>query len=94
MGKVKERRMREKRSRAGRLGGMTTLARHGAEHFAELGKSGGRPRKDYEQILYQRLAAEAKNKTKEVPEGEGESVSGRRRYIQAEIKRQRQEPGA
>lgn len=34
----------EKKSRAGTIGGMQTLLRHGREHYAAAGRLGGRPR--------------------------------------------------
>lgn len=34
----------QKRSRAGRLGGLATLNRYGAEHYRKAGQLGGRPR--------------------------------------------------
>lgn len=37
------------RTEAGRLGGLSTLEKHGAEHFRHLG--GGRPRKDLSLLL-------------------------------------------
>jgi len=32
------------KSDAGRIGGLTTLLRHGQEHYSKAGKLGGRPR--------------------------------------------------
>jgi len=37
--------------RAGRAGGLATLRNRGIEHYREMGRSGGRPKKDLSALL-------------------------------------------
>ncbi len=57
------------RQRAGRLGGLTTLERHGKEHFSKVGKTGGRPRNltisELRSLSYGSQGGEVKSASKE-----------------------------
>lgn len=56
--------LREKRSRAGRLGGLTCFLHYGSEGMSEKGKKGGRPRSLTLKERQQALQQEEKNNNK------------------------------
>jgi general stress protein YciG len=56
----------EKRRRAGRLGGRATSSLYGREHYAAMGRAGGRPRSlDYAALTGQ-AGVPGRNKKEEV----------------------------
>jgi len=76
--------LREKKSSAGRLGGVQTLRRHGRGHYVAMGKAGGRPRKDLGETLSQLNAAEKDNNERRIPGG---IVELKRRWSEIEKRR-------
>jgi len=62
--------IRKTKADAGKVGGMTTLARYGREQLKEWGKRGGRPRAlTYDEIRQQQRLERNNNGNKEVIKG-------------------------